>query len=676
MTTGLVRFLHLSDFHVGKDGWAQQRLFEKIVQHVTTRVASGLAPDLVFLTGDIANRGLKSEYQAFRTDFFEPLQRALGGPAWSGRILSVPGNHDVARPQPDVLDRIAATKPGSHFFDPTKSGRTARDQVAPRFKQYRQLMPSNVSSSWLTSNEGAYSELIPVNAASVRVIGLNTAWLSMNDSDRGFLSPGFQLAETALQRAPSASVTIVLGHHPLHWLREEETNRLRALFGNQGVVYLHGHMHKPDGRLEDGAGMGFLAFQAGAAFHARDDEIWTNGITWGEIDLQTNQIRLQPRFWSADNHDWPIETGRFPERLRPNGGEWWVWPLPKTAQRTTPVESHWSPSSGWRVLERGLATPRSAAIDATEAARFFDGAEPDWLIANEPKLQPLHYVDDITDRLSSQTSPERPQVTLLLGPGGEGKSTALRQSLIRTMAARSSVNVLWRQDESASISAEHILSLPRTDAGWIVASDSADTIARPLHDAVRQLSAAGLGHVQVIVASRDSDWRASGATQLDWRPISDLKEVLFSGLRESDANIIAQNWAGFGAIGLGHAAVHPSGSLGRILTAAARSEASSQEGALLGAMRLVTLFPSSRERAPPRRAWAWQRARTQRRDRIWRAIFRRLVNQLTRQLPFRNQSSFSRVGLSVHGAKIHLAQLNLSGYLSLKRCAILGLSRY
>ena len=30
--------------------------------------------------------------------------------------------------------------------------------------------------------------------------------------------------------------------------------------------------------------MGFLSFQAGAAFQARDDEPWLNGLTWGEVN--------------------------------------------------------------------------------------------------------------------------------------------------------------------------------------------------------------------------------------------------------------------------------------------------------------------------------------------------------------------------------------------------------
>lgn len=101
----------------------------------------GMCPDLVFITGDIANRGQKSEYETFRSDFFHPLEIALGGAAWKGEIYVIPGNHDLARPTPDVLNRAATVAPGSRFFDPTPEGRTARDPVIPRFRQFKQLAP-------------------------------------------------------------------------------------------------------------------------------------------------------------------------------------------------------------------------------------------------------------------------------------------------------------------------------------------------------------------------------------------------------------------------------------------------------------------------------------------------------------------------------------------------------
>ncbi len=144
-----IRWLHLSDFHVGKDNYAQKRLFDKIIEHVKDQVSKGFVLDLVFITGDIANKGLKAEYETFRKEFYKPLEEILV----DAKFFIVPGNHDVARPASDGLNRSKLVEPGSRFFDSNKEGKTAREQVSPRFKQYRQL-PSNVSANWLSAYRG------------------------------------------------------------------------------------------------------------------------------------------------------------------------------------------------------------------------------------------------------------------------------------------------------------------------------------------------------------------------------------------------------------------------------------------------------------------------------------------------------------------------------------------
>ncbi len=68
-----LRWLHLSDFHVGKDGYDHRRLFAPLLDHVRERVGRGAAPDLVFITGDVANQGRETEYQEFTEGFLLPL---------------------------------------------------------------------------------------------------------------------------------------------------------------------------------------------------------------------------------------------------------------------------------------------------------------------------------------------------------------------------------------------------------------------------------------------------------------------------------------------------------------------------------------------------------------------------------------------------------------------------
>lgn len=89
-----LRCLHLSDFHVGKDGYGQHHLFAQLLQNIRQHVESGFAPDLVFITGDIADKGQDTQYQEFRSAFAEPLVSLLGTDP-GDRLFFVP---NVGRP--------------------------------------------------------------------------------------------------------------------------------------------------------------------------------------------------------------------------------------------------------------------------------------------------------------------------------------------------------------------------------------------------------------------------------------------------------------------------------------------------------------------------------------------------------------------------------------------------
>lgn len=73
-----LRWLHLSDFHVGKDRYGQLKMFRAILDHVKARKDFGREPNFVFITGDLANRGQLSEYEEFAEEFLLPLFEILG----------------------------------------------------------------------------------------------------------------------------------------------------------------------------------------------------------------------------------------------------------------------------------------------------------------------------------------------------------------------------------------------------------------------------------------------------------------------------------------------------------------------------------------------------------------------------------------------------------------------
>lgn len=554
----------------------------KIVEHVASQVSRGFVPDLVFVTGDLANKGLVKEYGSLRGDFVDPLRETLGGAGWPGRIFAVPGNHDVDRNKADTFDRDAALASGTRFFDPSKEGVSKREILFPRFKAYRQKAPADVSGNWVGTEEGSFAEVLEIRGTRIGVAGINTAWLSKDDSDKERLTPGFELTEAALSKLADCQVRFVLGHHPLYWLQEDQERRLRALFGHHRVIYLHGHLHKTEARREDGAGQDFLVLQSGAAFQARDDEPWRNGVLWGEIDLAAGQVRVSPRFWNPDNYDWPVETGRFPERLKLPDGEWWAYPLPSKPSPEAPTsQPTWRPPEGWEVLTVERLESQRREIAPEEAERFFDGAEPDWSLALCPKLPRRALVRRLADQIAGYRGQERPLVLLLTGPGGEGKSMVLRQTLLALLERDQDIRVLWHVEDTRNVPGGLADGLP--EGPWVIATDAADLTAKALLQLVAALRWAKRTDVRLLLCARDTDWRASGAARLEWYRHADWRSEHLSGLSEDDALLIATAWTALDGAGL---AGDPAAKAAE-LYAAAKREAAVAEGSLLGAALAV-----------------------------------------------------------------------------------------
>jgi 3',5'-cyclic AMP phosphodiesterase CpdA len=90
-----VSWLHVSDFHFkGGDPYDRDLVLGALVRSVKKFREQGRWPDLIFATGDVAQSGKESEYQA-ATAFFDALCAAAG--VDKKHLFVIPGNHDVDR---------------------------------------------------------------------------------------------------------------------------------------------------------------------------------------------------------------------------------------------------------------------------------------------------------------------------------------------------------------------------------------------------------------------------------------------------------------------------------------------------------------------------------------------------------------------------------------------------
>ncbi|MEA2842358.1 MAG: hypothetical protein QOJ69_29 [Actinomycetota bacterium] len=160
--------------------------------------------------------------------------------------------------------------------------------------------------------------------------------------------------------------------------------------------------------------------------------------------------------------------------------------------------------AGWDELDPTLAADGPTPLSEADLRTFFDGRSPDWAVATAPGYQvPRRKV--VAEAVASLRSPVTPAMVLLLGAGGEGRSTALRQIAVDLVGAGH--RVLFRVP-GTPLDGDAIAALPPASTGWILASDDADEIAWDLEPVIERLVKEGRRDIHWLLTARDKDWDA------------------------------------------------------------------------------------------------------------------------------------------------------------------------
>lgn len=594
---GKITWLHLSDFHIGKDDYAARKMFDYIFSHVKQQRDIGIIPDYIFVTGDIANSGESAQYDTFWLEFILPLQELVGGNV-AERTFVVPGNHDVQRARNPAFSQSEISEPNSRYLDPTEEGKRLRDEMlVPRFRNFIDYDCTRVKG-FFQGVDGAFVHAETFNEINVGLAGINTAWLSKGDSDERKLTPGKALLEQALERIKGCDLRIVLGHHPIDWFVPAHQKPLKSLLGQSSALYLHGHLHDAWAEPTYGGGGQFLAIQAGAGFQAREGERWRNGVIWGEALPSEGMVKFQAWRWVAEQQAWVPATEALHEHHR--RGDWWHYDLPRIS--ASPVNK--SPLGGLQ-LPRGFSliepkhlTAHLRPLDVDVARRYFDGSAPDWSTALSTSIPRRRIVDTLSQHFQSSGASRKSIVTLLVSAACEGKTTALLQAAYNVVSGQETKwRILHRYDDSQLLSPDELLSLFEQQFDWLLVIDEADQIAGNLLEAIKRLPENMKGRVHAILACRDTDWIASSAHKLDWSNAATFTKESLEDLNAPDAQAIVDCWTAFGAAGLGELSKASSEKRAEILVSNARAGSPSGAGSFFGALLQVRMGDALQEHA-------------------------------------------------------------------------------
>ena len=253
-------WLHFTDLHQGQGGqswlWpgVKDILFEDL-----ERLHERSGPwDLLLFTGDLTQRGRADEFDAFSAAL-EPLWRRIEALGSSPRLLAVPGNHDLVRPEPTlpevlILQRWAEFPAVQDDFwrDPASPYRRLVDRVFANYSEWLARCPFPRPAK-LTPGilPGDFAATITKDGLHLGLLGLNSAFLQLGGGDfDGKLAVDVRQFHGACGGDGPAWIkdhhlALLLTHHPASWLNGQAREHFHGEIHTPGrfVAHVCGHLH-------------------------------------------------------------------------------------------------------------------------------------------------------------------------------------------------------------------------------------------------------------------------------------------------------------------------------------------------------------------------------------------------------------------------------------------------
>ncbi len=305
-----VRVAHLSDFHFSEERLLDQdEVLAGLVNDLAELVRNGLAPDLVVITGDVANFGLPAEYELARSWLANHLLPAAG--VGVDRLFIVPGNHDVRRSavksnpelslaqsellqrkDPDLVRQFLGSRRGSLL---------ERHDAYLVFLQ--RLGVAHPQTAW-------WNHRIRIHGVELLLGGMDSAWMSWQDGEQGNLLLGRTQCQEVfreLAREP-ADLVLALVHHPWPYIAAWDAAETEEYIREHVGVLLHGHLHQQRTRLAGDPDREHLVLAAGASFSSAR---WANAWQLLELDPFSGSVHVHFRCW--DGVRWIPDRNRYKE---------------------------------------------------------------------------------------------------------------------------------------------------------------------------------------------------------------------------------------------------------------------------------------------------------------------------------------------------------------------------
>ena len=308
------RWLHFSDIHVGQDGQARvwPRASTMLLDDLETAHRKTGGFDCVMFSGDLVQKGSEYEFDQF-DEVIGDIIRRLGELGERPPVITIPGNHDLTRPNrlnpfamaltsfwndADLRDGIWKTENGylAFFEEVFLNYSTWRSRAIERGIHLAPVMQGPLP--------GDASYLLDTAAGKVGVIGLNSTWLQLGGGEyRGDLHVDAKQLLAITRQAPddwirANAINLLMTHQPATWLHKDSPASWDADLNPSGRFDLHlfGHMHEPDvSSIAHGGGLTRRNVQAASLFGLErygDGHVRLQGYSANQITIEGAERRF------------------------------------------------------------------------------------------------------------------------------------------------------------------------------------------------------------------------------------------------------------------------------------------------------------------------------------------------------------------------------------------------
>lgn len=300
-------FVHLSDIHFGQEKGSEVFYYDDVKEQLIHDAASVVSKKFggsatgIIVTGDIAYAGKREEYQR-AGEWLDKLAKAVGCKKTAVQV--VPGNHDIDRKAISsgcqmMLDAILLK--GQAKLDEFLKSDLDREVLYHRFSGYR---PFAEGYDCPLDKAGGYASERTFDLApgrTLRFIGLNSALICSSADQEGNLLLGVR--QLVLPRQPGEEL-VVLGHHPLNWLKD--STEARRYIRSRARVFISGHEHNPAVNIEEvkpGCDLMMLAAGATVPPFTEKGYSYTYNLIAFEWHAESDglAVTIAPRTWSAED---------------------------------------------------------------------------------------------------------------------------------------------------------------------------------------------------------------------------------------------------------------------------------------------------------------------------------------------------------------------------------------